>query len=179
MRASPDLRRLILIISRLSARVLLVIPSRWTLTASRSIEIIPVRLSKVSNWWRFSKHGYHVVSSHSAIIRFRVSNAIHRSMQLRVRSRIMADDAIYVIGTFDLKTSGDGKVSHGIGWRHFVAQHQVRADKISCFREEKSLFLVSSFHKFPLTPANLTRSIQAVCAMNPDELFCKQRRCRY
>lgn len=73
----------------------------------------------------------------------------------------------------------DGKVSHCIGWRHIVAQHDVRADKISClalWEETESLFLVIfliSFSRF--SHPTLTRSIQAMCAMNSDELFCKQQ----
>lgn len=105
------------------------------------ISITPSRRVEVTTW-PFPPIWSHCFTS---LTRSRISYTINRLMQRRIRNRLMVDDSIYVIGTFDLKTSGDGKVSYGIRWRNLVAQHQVRADKISCFsEEEKFIFSFSS-----------------------------------
>jgi hypothetical protein len=75
----------------------------------------------------------------------------------------MTHDVVDIVLSFYWVSPSLAEVSNGIGWRHIVAQHHIRADEISCFdgvvgREEtnnketageKSLFLVIVAKIFP------------------------------
>lgn len=72
-----------------------------------------------------------------------------------------------VVATLYVMSSGSSEISESVGRRHIVAQHEIWADKISCFHKEKKFNSKVS----PLSPRFLTSSIQSMCAMNSDELL--------
>jgi hypothetical protein len=70
----------------------------------------------------------------------------HYPLELGIR--LMMPDGIYVIVAFNLMASGVRKVSQRLRRRHIVAQHHIRADKVSCLcgsseGEERGEFIFS------------------------------------